>query len=39
VNTKAAHVTDAEAADMRATNDAHVNTSEAADVAATKTTT
>jgi cytochrome c len=39
VNTKATHVTDAEAADMGATNDAHVNTSEAADVAATKTTT
>ena len=32
VDAKAAHVTDAEAADMRATNDAHVSTSEAADM-------
>jgi hypothetical protein len=39
VNTKAAHVTDAEAAGMRATNDAHVSTSEAADVTAAKTAT
>jgi hypothetical protein len=36
VNTKAARVTDAEAADMRATNDAHVSTSEAADMTAAK---
>ena len=39
VNTKAAHVTDAEAADMRASNDAHVSTSEAADVTPAKTAT
>jgi hypothetical protein len=39
VNTNAAHVTDAEAADMRASNDAHVGISEAADVTATKTAT
>jgi hypothetical protein len=32
VNTKATHVTDAEAADMRATNDAYVRTSETSDV-------
>ena len=36
VDAKAAHVTDAEAADMRATNDAHVSTSEAADMTAAK---
>jgi hypothetical protein len=35
MNAKAAHVTDAEAADMRSTNDANVSTSEAADVTAT----
>jgi hypothetical protein len=34
VHAKAAHVTDAEAADMRSTNDANVSTSEAADVTA-----
>jgi hypothetical protein len=39
MNAKAAHVTDAEAADMRATNDANVSTSEAADVTAAKTAT
>ena len=36
VDAKAAHVTNAEAADMRATNDAHVSTSEAADMTAAK---
>jgi hypothetical protein len=39
MNAKAAHVTDAEAADMRSTNDANVSTSEAADVTAAKTAT
>ena len=36
VDAKAAHVTDAEAADMRANDDAHVSTSEAADMTAAK---
>ena len=39
MDAKAAHVTDAEAADMRVTNDAHVSTSEAADMTAAKATT
>jgi hypothetical protein len=39
VKTRAAHVTDAEAADMRATSDAHVSTAEATDVTAAKTAT
>jgi hypothetical protein len=39
VNTKAAHVTDAEAADMRAANDAHVSAAEATDMTAAKTAT
>ena len=36
VDAKAAHVTEVEAADVRATNDAHVSTSEAADMTAAK---
>jgi D-alanyl-D-alanine carboxypeptidase len=39
VNTKAAHMTDAEAAAMRATNDTHVGTSKATDMTAAKTAT